>query len=147
MSIMARFGAYANAFEDAYKTDDWSLLEPYFTEDAVYEVPGGPPLGVRTEGRSAVLDGFRDLVNGLDRRFDSRGIELLEGPEERDGAVWFRWRGTYTLKGAPDFVIEGEEIARFQGDRIAHLQDRMADGTTERSLAYMASHGAKLKGA
>jgi len=86
-------------------------------------------------------------VDNFDRRFDSRGLELLEGPEVRDAAVWFRWRGTYTVADAPDFVMEGEETATFAGDRIKHLQDRMADGTAENALAYMGAHGAKLSGA
>jgi len=59
MSLLDRFQAYAAAFEDAYKSDDWSRLEPYFTDDAVYEIPGGPPLGVCHEGRAAILEGLR----------------------------------------------------------------------------------------
>lgn len=147
MSLIDRFGAYAAAFENAYKTDDWSLIEPYFTEDAVYEIPGGPPLGVRYEGRAEVLKGLHKAVDDFDRRFGSRGLELLEGPVLRGDGVWIRWRGIYTLEDAPDFLMEGEETATFDDDRIKHLEDRMAEGTAERSLAYMRAHGAKLKGA
>ena len=44
MSI-PRFGAYAAAFEKAFENDDWSVVEPFFHEDAVYEVALPPPFG------------------------------------------------------------------------------------------------------
>ena len=37
MSIKDRYQAYADAFEESYVDDDWSRMEQYFTEDAVYE--------------------------------------------------------------------------------------------------------------
>ena len=43
MSIVDRFAAYAAAFEDAYTSDDWSKLDPFFTEDAAYETFEDPP--------------------------------------------------------------------------------------------------------
>ena len=36
METIDRYVAYATAFEEAYASDDWSKLEPFFTEDAVY---------------------------------------------------------------------------------------------------------------
>ena len=43
MSALARFQQYAEAFEEVFESDDWSHLEPYFTEDAVYEIHAAPP--------------------------------------------------------------------------------------------------------
>ena len=60
MSRIARFAAYAAAFEKCYENDDWSLLEPYFTEDAVYDAALDPPIGARLEGRDAILAYFED---------------------------------------------------------------------------------------
>ena len=37
MSIADRYQAYAEAFEVTYEDDDWTRIEPFFTEDAVYE--------------------------------------------------------------------------------------------------------------
>ena len=39
--------AYAAAFETAYATDDWTPLEPHFTEDATSELNGA-----RVDGRA-----------------------------------------------------------------------------------------------
>ncbi|MBI3300796.1 MAG: nuclear transport factor 2 family protein [Deltaproteobacteria bacterium] len=145
MGMIDRYLAYAAAFEEAYASDDWSKLEPFFTEDAVYEFIAPAPFGGKYEGRAAVLTQFKNSVNGLDRRFDSRAVEALEGPLEKDGGVWMRWAATYTLAGAPDCRMEGEERAMFSGDRIRRLEDRFTDAEAGRVGAYFAQHGAKLK--
>ena len=46
MGMTDSFLAYAAAFEDAYATDDWSKIEPYFTEDAVYETFAEAPFAI-----------------------------------------------------------------------------------------------------
>jgi hypothetical protein len=45
MSKTAYFGVYAAAFEEAYVSDDWSMVEPFFTEDATYQINLDPPMG------------------------------------------------------------------------------------------------------
>ena len=144
MSIVARFGEYAAAFEKVFENDDWSILEPYFTENAVYEVLANPPLGGRQDGRDNIFSGIKIALDTFDRRFDGRVLELVDGPEVRDGAVWIRWRGTYQLSEAPDFILEGEETAHFEGDRISRLEDTFSEGTDEKLQRYMEEHGAKL---
>src|SRR5262249_10284903 len=97
------------------------------------------------EGRAALLSQFKNSVNGLDRRFDSRTVEVLAGPSEKDGTVSIRWAAIYTLAGAPDFRMEGEERAVFSGDRIHQLEDSITDAEASRAGAYLAQYGAKLK--
>ncbi len=145
MGIVERFLEYAQAFEDAYDSDDWSLLEPYFTEDAVYDFIAGPPLGARHESRATILNDFQVAVNGFDRRFTSRRVEFLEGPVEKNGEVWMRWLATYTLDGASDCRLEGEERAVFEGDRIRLLEDRVSDEECQRLGAYLEAHAGKMK--
>ena len=145
MGMIDRYLAYAAAFEEAYASDDWSTLEPFFTEDAVYEFIAPAPFGGKYEGRAAVLAQFKTSVNSFDRRFDSRTVEALEGPVEKEGGVWMRWAATYTLAGAPECRMEGEERAIFAGDRIRRLVDSVTDAEAGRVGAYFAQHGAKLK--
>ncbi len=140
MSIAPRFGAYAAAFERAVAEDDWSLIEPFFTEDAVYEVNGGPPLGGRAEGRADVVAKLRRGVEDLDRRFDTRVVEMVGDPEITASRFSMRWRATYGKAGCPDFVIDGSERADFEGELIRHLEDRVEDGTDVRFAAYAARH-------
>ena len=145
MGQIERYVAYATAFEEAYASDDWSKLEPFFTEDAVYEFIAPAPFGGKYEGREAVLAQFKNSVNGLDRRFDSRKVEVWEGPVEKNGSVWIRWAAIYTLTGAPDCRMEGEERAVFTHDRISRLEDSLTASEAGGIGAYFAQHGAKLK--
>jgi hypothetical protein len=145
MNPVERFNAYAAAFEVVFEKDDWSVLEPFFTEDAVYELFGGPPFEGRHDGRKAVFANLKQSLDSFDRRFDSRELEVLEGPLERDGAVWMRWRVTYRVADAPPLVIDGEETAEFDGDRIRRLEDDFAEGTAAAALSWMGEHGAKLR--
>ena len=34
-----------------------------------------------------------------------------------------RWRASYRSRGVPELVIDGQELATFEGDRIARLVD------------------------
>ncbi len=43
-----------------------------------------------------------------------------------------------------DFVLELEEIAYFEGDRIRRLKDRDEPAMKEQIAAYLAAHGKKL---
>jgi hypothetical protein len=144
MSLVQRFADYAAAFEKTVETNETSHIEPFFTEDAVYETIGGPPFEGVEEGRDAVFASLIGSLDGFDRRFDSRELELLEGPEERDGSVWIRWRARYTKAGLPDLAIDGEETATFEGDRIRRLEDRFTPEATKGAVEYLAEHGKAL---
>ncbi|MBW2236259.1 MAG: hypothetical protein JRG85_12795, partial [Deltaproteobacteria bacterium] len=58
---------------------------------------------------------------------------------------WIRFRAVYTLAGAPDLALEGEETAHFEGDRIRLLEDRFSDQANRKLTAWYAEHGAKLQ--
>jgi SnoaL-like domain len=144
MSSIPRFAAYAAAFEKAYASDDWSIVEPFFTEDSVYDVGLPELLGGRIEGRAAILAYFKRVLDGFDRRFASRAVELLEGPREDGHSVWIRGRAVYTSASAPDLSFDLEEIASFEGDRICRLEDRYDDANRESLAKFFEAHGAAL---
>src|SRR5689334_21327509 len=95
-----RFHAYAAAFEAAYESDDWSLLEPYFTENATSELNGA-----QTDGRPAVLASFRDGVSMFDRRFDSREMQITEGPAIEGGRVHIKTVNRYERATLPPIEV------------------------------------------
>ena len=146
MSRIQRFVDYAAAFEKTVETNDLSHIEPFFTEDAVYKTLGGPPFDGLQEGRDAVFTYLIGSLDGLDRQFATRELELLQGPEERGDSVWIRWRARYTQPGLPDLVIDGEETATFEGDRIRRLEDRFTAESAKATVDYMTEHGAALAG-
>ena len=144
MSSIPHFARYAAAFEKAVASDDWSLVEPFFTEDAVYEAQLPAPYGGRFEGRDAILAYFQRVLDGFDRRFATREIGLVEGPQDRDGAVWLRGWARYTAPGLPDFRFELEESAWFADGRIRRLEDRYDEPALRAIEAYVREHGARL---
>ncbi|MBW2493856.1 MAG: nuclear transport factor 2 family protein [Deltaproteobacteria bacterium] len=144
MSKTAQFGVYAAAFEKAYASDDWSVLEPFFTEAASYQINFDPPMGGCFEGRAAILAYFKQVVDQFDRKFESRELALIEGPREDGDSVWVRGRATYRAAGVPDLAFELEETAHFEGERICRLEDHYDDATKRQLDAYLGEHGAKL---
>jgi hypothetical protein len=143
MDAVERFMAYATAFEQTFSDDDWSRLEPYFAEDAVYEVRATLG-GCEIAGRSAILEGLRKSINGFDRHFADRVIALTVGPEVRGNELELDWTVTYTKDGAPPYVLEGKTIARLEDDRIVHMADIYAEGVMERGAAWIAEHAPGL---
>jgi hypothetical protein len=135
---LERFAAYAAAFETAYATDDWSVLEPFFTEDATTELNGA-----RVDGRPGVLRSFQEAVAMFDRRFDSRTMRFVEGPEISDGVVRIKTLGRYERAGLEPLELIGEEWFHFEGDRIQRHIDHVLN--VAEVMAYLASHGEALR--
>ena len=144
MSHLQHFAEYAAAFEKTVETNELSHIEPFFTEDAVYETSGGEPMNNVSEGREAVFAQLEGSLDLLDRRFEARGLELLEGPTETENTVWFAWRATYTTPGLPELVIEGEETVIDEGDRIRRLEDRFAPEAAKLAIEYLTGHAPHL---
>ena len=139
MSILDRYQAYADAFEETYLDDDWSRIAPYFTEDAVYE--GDPD----ARGRDAVLAKLRAGIEAFDRRMDSR-IPDFRTPRVEGDTLTMEWTVTYTKTGLPELVISGVETAVFEGDRIKLLRDSFDPEAQKAMVEWMAQHGAALQG-
>jgi len=137
MNILDRYRAYAKAFEETYVDDDWSRIEPFFTEDASYESDDV------TRGRDAVLAKLKDSVNAFDRRMDRR-VPDFDPPTADDITITMRWTATYSKAGLPDLVISGIEIAEFTGDRIARLRDSLDPEAQKKMEQWMAAHGGAL---
>lgn len=140
MSIVDRYQAYAEAFEESYEDDDWTRIEAFFTEDAVYE---GAPEDAR--GRVALLAKLKGGVDTFDRRMDSRTPEFQTPTVEGD-TIRMNWKVTYTLAGCPDLAISGLETAVFEGDRMSLLRDDFDPAAEAAMGEWMAAYGEKLQG-
>ena len=136
---------YMRAFEVACLGGDWSVLAPHFCPDAVHTVAGGGPFSGRNEGRDAVIAGLRGDVDRIDRRFDVRIPEVVEGPLTRDDGVWMRFRLTLRRVGMPDLVIDGDHLATYRDGAIATLAERLDEGVGARVDAYLAAWGDSLR--
>ena len=141
MSIQDRFLAYANAFEVAFDSNDWSGLEQYFTHDASYD----NGMGDVANDRAAILAMLESAVDGFDRLMDTRVLDLT--PPTTDGdTVSTHWTVRYSKAGVPDLQFGGTEFAQFEGDCIARLWDELGTDTLETLGNWVGTHGESLKG-
>ena len=137
MDKVALFLTYAKEFEVTFKDDDWSRIEPFFADDAVYEVLNAP-FACRIEGRAAILAGLRKSISGFDRRMDSRRIEVLSPPQANGDEFSVAWAVTYTLGELPPLRIAARTVARYRGDAIEYLSDIYENAAGPASLAWIA---------
>jgi hypothetical protein len=135
---IARFHEYAAAFEAAHASDDWTLLAPFFTDDATSSLNGAT-----VTGREAVLASFRDGVAMFDRRFDTRSLRITEGPTFTDGRLFVRITSRYERAGIPALELVGDEWFSFDGDCIASHVDEVVNGAEV--MSYLAQHADALR--
>ena len=133
MDILPLFLAYAQAFEETYKDDDWSRLHQYFAPDAVYEVRARS-FGCRLVGPDAIFAGIKKSLDGFDRRFDAREVAITTAPEVTGDELRVGWEVTYRKAGLAPFVLVGRSSARYAGGRIVQLVDAY-EPAVERAFA------------
>lgn len=142
MSILEHYQAYFNAFEIAYDTDDWADVASFFTEDAVYEAPGG----FKAEGREAVAELLKKSLDMLDRRFPvKRRIEVLESKREAS-EDYLKVPGNihYMLPGQPTLVVYMHEDVWFRNGKISRLVDVIPKEDMVKMMNYLKEHKAQL---
>ena len=132
-NIIEQFIAYAGDFERTLADDDWGRLRQYFTEDAIYDVKSDA-FGGRMSGPTAIFAGMKKSLDGLDRRFTKRDIEVTEPPQVTGDEMTVGWKVLYEISGHPPFVMRGRSKVRYAGTKIAHLEDTF-ENDTEKDLA------------
>ena len=133
MEILPQFLAYAGDFEKTLADDDWTRLTRYFAPDAVYEVKA-QSFGCRLTGPQAIFAGMKKSLDGFDRKFDKRDIEVTSGPDISGDEMKLGWKVVYTKQGVAPFVLTGRSTIRYAGDKIAHLSD-IYEPSMEREFA------------
>jgi len=128
--LIARLLDYIAAHERSCVDSDWARLEPFFTENAIHEVSGGPPFGGRWEGRRALIAHFREQVERFDRHFDERLLLPRGAPAQVGDSVALPWRLAYRLDRGRvvALIIEGTKVASFSSDQIEFLHDQLLPG-------------------
>jgi hypothetical protein len=143
------FMDYAAAFEQVYIDDDWARLQPFFAEDASYEVRGGP-LACKITGREAIFTGLKKSIDGLDRRCSDRKIDVTDGPEVTstdDGhELSIGWHISYQYRDAPRAGFAGRSVVNIADGVIVALRDEYANEEMERFGAWMLEYGEGLGG-
>ena len=140
MDLIEQFKTFADDFERAYAADNWSLIAPHFTDDAVYYYSDGSE---PVSGRQAVLEKLQTEVGALDRKMDQRDLEFLDYSIDGD-TVTAIWRARFGIDEVPPLDVHGEEVARYQGGAIAELRSVIYEEGLVAFGGWMAEHGHKL---
>ena len=146
MDLTKRFEQYADDFDRTVADDDWSRIRRHFSDDAVREEHALPLISLRHVGIDQIIEEWMKMVANFDRRFDRR-ILVRVGPAQQQGeVVTLRWVGMYIAGDTPALLGEGTEIARYEGDRIQHLETTWTDDTIERNVSWAAKYGDRVPG-
>jgi hypothetical protein len=143
MDPLQRFAAYAADFEKTFVDDDWTRLEGYFRDDAVYTVEG-TAFDCEVRGRDAIFRAIKKSIDGFDRRFERREITPGAAPLVEGNRVTFSGSVRYEKEGVEPLTIRLSETAELdEAGRIARLEDVYPDGQDE-MLRWLDRHGSRF---
>ena len=143
MDVLHEFGAYAAEFEKTLVDDDWSRLRRFFADDAVYEVKA-VAFGCRLVGPDAIFAGMKKSLDGFDRRFPGRRIDVTSLPEVRGEEMSVGWEATYEKEGVKPFVLRGRSLVRYRDGKIALLSDVYEPAAEEEFARWQRETGIAL---
>jgi len=143
MDNLSRFMAYAADFEKTLHDDDWSRLRDYFAADAVYEVHA-EGFGCKLVGPDRIFSGIRKSLNGFDRKFAGRSIDVTSGPEVDADGLRMGWAVTYQKEGLTPFVLRGRSEVRYRDGKIAYLADSYDPSVAVESAAWIQKNGVQF---
>lgn len=142
MDILQRFMTYAGDFEKTLADDDWTRVKPYFADDAIYEVKAS--FGCKLIGPDAICKGIKKSLDGFDRKFDRRDIEVIGQPEVEGDEMRVAWRIVYHKNGLAPYTLEGRSMARYRDGKIAYLSDSYDSDVDSILAAWAQDNGVEL---
>ncbi|MFT5039370.1 MAG: hypothetical protein ACI8TX_000318 [Hyphomicrobiaceae bacterium] len=140
MSTLNLFLAYADDFEKTFLDDDWSRLTRHFAPDAVYEIVSDSMPAV-LQGPEAIFTGMKKSLDGFDRVFDTRTIEIVGEPKVEGTHMAVGWKVSYAKGDLPVFVLRGASEVDYKDDLIVRLCDRYDDKVSGEVLAWQEKTG------
>lgn len=143
MENLTRFMQYAAAFEQTLADDDWTRLRQYFADDAVYEVKADT-FGCRLSGPAAIFAGMKKSLDGFDRKFEGRTLDVTDGPTIDGDGIGMAWTATYRKAGKAPYVLRGRSTVRYRDGKIAELVDSYDASVAAEGAAWMQQNGMLL---
>lgn len=143
MDISTSFMAYAGDFEKTLGDDDWSRVKPHFAADAVYDVKA-VSFGCKLTGPEAICAGMKKSLDGFDRKFDRRDIEVVGQPEIDADEMRLSWKVVYHKEGLASYTLPGHSTVRYRDGKIVYLADNYDPGVDETFVAWQRDNGLTL---
>jgi hypothetical protein len=146
MDLKSRFARYADDFDRTVEDDHWPRIRDHFADDAVREEHALPLISLRHEGIDEIISEWRKMVASFDRRFDRRILVRTGAVEQNGNVVTLSWVGIYIFRDTPALLGEGREVARYEADRIKHLETHWTDDTIQRMVDWVTKYGGRVPG-
>ena len=143
MENIPRFLAYAADFEKTLEDDDWSRLRQYFADDAVYEVKS-EFFPAKLTGPDAIFKGMKKSLDGFDRKFDGRSVDVTSGPDVEGDSIRMGWTVTYRKAGKTPYPLHGRSEVRYRDGKIAYLGDSYDASVGPAAAAWMRENQMQL---
>lgn len=143
MDTLSHFMQYAADFEQTLADDDWTRLRQYFTDDAVYEVTSDS-FGCKLTGPDAIFKGIKKSLDGMDRKFDGRSVDVTSGPDVDAAGLRLGWTVTYRKEAKAPYMLRGRSEVRYRDGRIAYLADSFDASVGAEAAAWMQQNGMVL---
>lgn len=144
MTLLPEFLNYILAFEEAFVTNQWEGVAACFAEDAAHRVDGEAPLGREAVGCAEIVAAFGRELDAMDRRFDQRIPEIIDGPNQEGDSIWMRWALVFRRDGLPSLRIEGEHRAVYGDGKIVLLEEKVEAPACQAVAEYLATHDTRL---
>jgi ketosteroid isomerase-like protein len=143
MENLPRFMAYAADFEKTLLDDDWSRLRQYFADDAVYVVDA-KSFACKLTGPDAIFQGMKKSLDGFDRKFQGRNVQVTSGPEMDGDTMRMSWELTYRKEGKTPYLLRGKTAVRYRDGKIVHLADSYGPEVDAEAAVWMQQNGITL---
>jgi hypothetical protein len=141
---MQSFIKYAMAFETAYASDDWKVVDDLLADNISWVVEGvDQPIGGVFFQREQVIEAMRSSCNMFDRRFNVRIPAATETPVEIPGGVYFPFTVTYQHPGLPDVQLNGLEWDFFVDGKLAMHREIILNANEV--LTFVEQHETQLR--
>ena len=136
------FQTYLDDFEQTIVDDQWQRLTQYFSHNAEYHIPDE---SVVLRGRDQILSVLKEALDNFDRLMDGREYRTIGPPSIRNGEIHRDWSSRYSLRGAPDFVFEGQTTAVTEGAQIKRLHIKPTPESLTIMRSWIELHGYLLR--
>jgi hypothetical protein len=143
MENLPAFLSYARDFEKTLRDDDWTRLVQYFAADAVYDIEISE-YGSHIVGRDAIFRGIKKSLDGFDRKFDGRDVQVTSPPEMDGEWMKMSWVVTYKKADKEPFPLRGASRVLYRDGKIAHLVDSYGPGVVDEIRTWMRDNQMKL---
>jgi hypothetical protein len=138
--------AYAMDFEKSYEDDEWARCEQHFADDAIYTIEGLSVFECTLKGPSAITKGMQKSVAGLDRKLDSRTVEITSEITETGDRLNADWLATYTYGDAPPLKLVGHSHVEVADDKIVLLVDSYTTEMDKEAIRWVSTYFPELDG-